>query len=110
MAEAKHTRGPWRLVGNSIYAEVPAPAEGSADALPWVGCVPVDRRVSARQRRANARGMAAVPDMIAALEVVRTLLTDIATQAGDDHRWNEGGRGRVAARQVRAALAKAGRK
>jgi hypothetical protein len=54
--------------------------------------------------------MAAVPDMIAALEVVRTLLAEIAAQAGDDRRWNEGGGGRAAARQVREALAKAGRK
>jgi hypothetical protein len=69
----KHTPGPWILAGESgTYAPVAAP-HGTLAAVRYLGSSP--ERV--REEQANARLIAAAPDMLAALQEVRDAILDI---------------------------------
>lgn len=106
MSRNEHTPGPWYLDGDDIYAS----GAGGEVTAPRFVIGSVRGPMSQPERRANARALAAAPEVIAALKAVRLLLLEIAESAGDDALWNEGGRGRAVANQVRSALERAGQK
>lgn len=63
---ARHTPGPWRIgdAGRSVFG----PKDGNPAPVTVAALPPVSPRVGAETRRANARLIAAAPELLAALE------------------------------------------
>jgi hypothetical protein len=59
------------------------------------------------QDRANARLIAACPDLLAALKLAQEAFADLADVAGDVQEWNCGGIGYTASQAVKQAIAQA---
>lgn len=103
--ETQHTPGPWyvdesedgiamvRSLGEFAIAGVYADANGIGDDF--------------AAQEANARLIAATPDLYSALHVALDALQACAHHDGDDPFWNDGGSGREACNIVRSAIDKA---
>lgn len=75
---AKHTPGPWQAVRNSVYWEIRIAHEGKFDRqlgdLCATGCEPGH---DSGEEEANARLCAAAPDLLDALEELRSAVVDL---------------------------------
>lgn len=94
MTEAKHTPGPWFVHGPSVGTG-PSEADSCGYEVahilnPYKGCVGARDRVDA-----NARLIAAAPELLEALEKTQILLERMGMQSSDEYQEN------------RAAIAKA---
>ncbi len=74
---AEHTGGEWTVVGDYVYARI----ENDDDN-------PDDIEIARVTRPADARLIAASPDLFAALEVALDALTHTVRRAGTTYDWN----------------------
>ena len=115
--QAKHTPGPWRANGHTVYtADAVEHWLGNRDPKPREVCRCVDNEADDitpgfaageddnapdfEDATANARLIAAAPDLLAALQRILELRAYISLEAYKAETWN-------AAEQARAAIAKA---
>jgi hypothetical protein len=94
----KHTPGPWDLSGaNTVHAH------GAGCIVAFVGTADEEvRRVSGERQSADARLIAAAPDLLEALEAISPMLPrSLTTEAWGDPSWTE------AICKVEGAIAKA---
>lgn len=102
--EAREVSQPWiEILGNPD-------AEGSRQILGSVRC-PYSADFDREQAKANARAIAAVPDMLAALERMAGAVESLPTLRDDEERaryFTESHYGAVALREAFAALRAAG--
>lgn len=83
MGDAKHTPGPWEAVEPTAI-DYRAMQIQTAESLIAVCCGGGPKRaISAPEERANARLIAAAPDMSDALRAARTYLMDVSKDRGD---------------------------
>ncbi len=99
-----HTPGPW-LYAPTGKATAPELRVVGAD-LAEVACTQHCFRDQA-VNIANARLIAAAPELLAALKTALAAMADLADAAGDSEEWNEGGYAHEACNQARAAIARA---
>lgn len=99
MSEKKFTPGPWRITGSGISRYIDAPiGNGMLQEVAWCGATE-----QPEQMEANARLIAAAPDM---LDVLTLMVEQITDPANADHTLNAFSYGaRIA--EARAAIAKA---
>jgi hypothetical protein len=104
----KHTPGPWTMHprfddGAEVCAIAPVAWCGVATTVGSSG----DQSIDAAEARANARLIAAAPDLLAVLRIAQAVFADIGDrEPGDDLAWCEA-RAAEALPLVRAAIAKA---
>ena len=68
MNEIKHTRGPWKLRERSIIGPLSVTVGHASEC--WVGGLEGSYSIGASEAKANARLMAAAPDMAEILEII----------------------------------------
>lgn len=96
---SKHTHGPWHHLCVGDCFEV----YGGGN-VPWLRERVATTEPLLAESAANARLIAAAPDLLAALRVCLDSLMTIADSAGDVAEWNKGGHGYKATRKARAAI------
>ena len=97
MSAAKHTPGPWLIEGRTIYSLMHHGWNRGVEVLKnrfWASCYH-DRSVTDEEAEANARLIAAAPELLEALQM---FLDDYESSEGD---------AQSCARVARAAIAKA---
>ena len=110
---AGHTPGPWaveqydanwKLAHGARYVCIFGQAAEIAR-CGFNGCASVGAGLAVAT--ANARLIAAAPDLLAACEAAKDALRALADKAGDVAEWNRGGYAYEAAKRLRGAVAKA---
>lgn len=97
--QVEHTPGPWKSGGCVVW-------ESDGDLI--CDLISFGSKRDNDTIEANARLIAAAPDMLAALKVARLEFADMAETAGDDDHFNEGGSAYEAIQLIKAAIAKGG--
>lgn len=102
---SKHTPGPWKTAditsrGTHVYWRIEAPSKHVAGVSVDVTLYPVDVVAVSEELKANARLIAAAPDLLAALEALEVAVS-MDFSLDRDSRIN------AAASGARAAIAKA---
>ena len=100
MTNTRHTPGPWSAHYNNEGLTVFSPDNVTVAYVDYDEC-------EERPVEANAHLIAAAPAMYEALQMVSTILYDIADSAGDVAEWNEGGQMYELSRVVKTALSQA---
>lgn len=79
-----HTPGPWHISGDAIYSGTPDPKGGysnSQQVLPFYDCDPTG--IHGRRHAADARLIAAAPELLEALQAIARGLTNGQKERGE---------------------------
>ena len=111
---SKHTPGPWTQKDGCILAGEDHLVcfghdydEYGSISAPWKGNGEAQEEAWEQEAAANARLIAAAPDLLAALVEAMGVMRESAEEAGDVPLWNIGGNGYLACEQARTAIKKA---
>jgi hypothetical protein len=110
-ATQTHTPGPWTYAYGQVYAGNPEDIDGVNGGISIGHADRNEERTRPTERDANARLMAAAPELLDALHVALDALWELSRAAdGDDvfsvDPWNEGGIGYDAIRELRDVIGK----
>jgi hypothetical protein len=102
--QRKHTPGPWFAVRNSAYWEVNPARNYGDEHIPYTvaDCCPSDPAdPDGGLQEANARLIAAAPDLLVAAKMADAVMSEMAARVGSQHAWWD------IIFDIRAAIAKA---